>query len=249
MGMGKPVIVSSGEETARYPEMACLRVDSGPAEEEMLAAYMLSLRHLPRLGMEIGRRAAEHIKPLARRRPSSRAVLGNIVRFPPILILCCCAAFGRRDVASADREAAQCARCHARRCAAFHECFSAGCQESLPNHTDSHSYGKGSDLLASYQTFVDHGYTVVLQDVRGRYDSEGVFNALTQEGKDGSDTLDWIAGAAMVGRQSRNDRRIVRGDCAVEGGADEQSASEGDFARWFPAPTIIATVSIQPAAR
>lgn len=62
MGMGKPVIVSSGEEAARYPEMACLRVDSGPAEGEMLAAYMLSLRHLPRLGMEIGRRAAEHIK-------------------------------------------------------------------------------------------------------------------------------------------------------------------------------------------
>jgi glycosyltransferase involved in cell wall biosynthesis len=61
MGMGKPVIVSSGEEAARYPEMACLRVDPGPAEEEMLTAYMLSLRHLPRLGMEIGRRAAEYI--------------------------------------------------------------------------------------------------------------------------------------------------------------------------------------------
>jgi glycosyltransferase involved in cell wall biosynthesis len=62
MGIGKPVIVSSGEETARYPEAACLRVDAGPAEEEMLAQYMLSLRLLPRLGPEIGRRAAEHIR-------------------------------------------------------------------------------------------------------------------------------------------------------------------------------------------
>jgi glycosyltransferase involved in cell wall biosynthesis len=62
MGIGKPVIVSSGEETARYPADACLRVDTGPAEEEMLSQYMLSLRHLPGFAAEIGRRAAEHIR-------------------------------------------------------------------------------------------------------------------------------------------------------------------------------------------
>jgi glycosyltransferase involved in cell wall biosynthesis len=62
MGMGKPVIVSSGEENARYPEPTCLRVDTGPAEEEMLAEYMLSLRLLPGLAAEIGSRAAEHIR-------------------------------------------------------------------------------------------------------------------------------------------------------------------------------------------
>ena len=54
-------------------------------------------------------------------------------------------------------------------------------------------YGKGSDLLPAYQAFVDRGYSVVMQDVRGRYASEGVFDALTAEGRDGSDTLDWIA--------------------------------------------------------
>ena len=62
MGMGKPVIVSSGEENARYPDSACLRVDSGSAEEEMLTQYMLSLRLLPGLGAEIGSRAAEYIR-------------------------------------------------------------------------------------------------------------------------------------------------------------------------------------------
>jgi glycosyltransferase involved in cell wall biosynthesis len=62
MGLGKPVIVSSGEENARYPEPACLRVDTGPAEEEMLAEYMLSLRLLPGLAAEIGSRAAEYIR-------------------------------------------------------------------------------------------------------------------------------------------------------------------------------------------
>ncbi len=62
MGIGKPVIVTSGEENARYPETACLRVDAGPAEEEMLAESMLSLRLLPQLGSEIGRHASEHVR-------------------------------------------------------------------------------------------------------------------------------------------------------------------------------------------
>jgi glycosyltransferase involved in cell wall biosynthesis len=62
MGIGKPVILSSGEETSGFPLDACLRVDSGPAEEEMLAQYMLSLRHLPGFGEDIGRRAADHIR-------------------------------------------------------------------------------------------------------------------------------------------------------------------------------------------
>ena len=62
MGMGKPVLVSAGEETSRYPGDACLRVDTGAAEEEMLAEYMLSLRLLPWLGSGVGQRASEHIR-------------------------------------------------------------------------------------------------------------------------------------------------------------------------------------------
>lgn len=54
-------------------------------------------------------------------------------------------------------------------------------------------YGKGADLPVSYQSFINHGYGVVMQDVRGRYASGGVFNVLSQEGPDGYDTLDWIA--------------------------------------------------------
>ena len=37
------------------------------------------------------------------------------------------------------------------------------------------------------------GYAVVLQDVRGRYGSGGVFEAYRQEGKDGYDTIEWAA--------------------------------------------------------
>jgi hypothetical protein len=54
-------------------------------------------------------------------------------------------------------------------------------------------YGKGLDITSLYQAFVDRGYAVVAQDVRGRYDSEGVFAPLEQEPTDGDDTLNWMA--------------------------------------------------------
>ena len=40
---------------------------------------------------------------------------------------------------------------------------------------------------------VGRGYAVVLQDVRGRYASDGVFHAYEQEGRDGFDTIEWAA--------------------------------------------------------
>ena len=54
-------------------------------------------------------------------------------------------------------------------------------------------YGKGSVITPHYQAFVDRGYAVVAEDVRGRYGSEGEFQPLTQEPNDGDDTLNWIA--------------------------------------------------------
>jgi hypothetical protein len=38
------------------------------------------------------------------------------------------------------------------------------------------------------------GYVVVVQDVRGRYRSDGVFDPYRQEGRDGYDTIAWVAG-------------------------------------------------------
>jgi uncharacterized protein len=54
-------------------------------------------------------------------------------------------------------------------------------------------YGKGADITPHYEAFVNRGYAIVVEDVRGRYESEGVFKPLEQEGKDGYDTIDWIA--------------------------------------------------------
>ena len=40
---------------------------------------------------------------------------------------------------------------------------------------------------------VDRGYAVILQDVRGRYASDGIFVPYRQEGMDGYDTIEWTA--------------------------------------------------------
>jgi len=40
--------------------------------------------------------------------------------------------------------------------------------------------------------FVRHGYHVVIQDVRGRGDSEGEFYAFRHEGRDGAETIAWL---------------------------------------------------------
>jgi glycosyltransferase involved in cell wall biosynthesis len=61
MGIGKTVVFSSGEEVARIPENACLRVDPGPAEEAMLTDYLRWLAGRRDAAVEIGGRAAAHV--------------------------------------------------------------------------------------------------------------------------------------------------------------------------------------------
>lgn len=71
MGIGKPTLVTEGEETSRYPEEACLRVPTGLAEEPALAEYMMWLAGSRTAAQEIGLRAAAHIA--ARHEPAAAA--------------------------------------------------------------------------------------------------------------------------------------------------------------------------------
>ncbi len=48
------------------------------------------------------------------------------------------------------------------------------------------------DLTATAKFFARHGYVVVLQDVRGRFASEGEWYAFGDEGPDGEDTVRWL---------------------------------------------------------
>jgi uncharacterized protein len=46
---------------------------------------------------------------------------------------------------------------------------------------------------ATHLRAVERGYAVVVQDVRGRYASDGFFNPYRNEGQDGYDTIEWAA--------------------------------------------------------
>src|SRR5260370_13799139 len=52
-------------------------------------------------------------------------------------------------------------------------------------------YNKDNDAPVA-NSFVTHGYVVVLQDVRGRYKSEGHWHPLIDDPNDGFDTAKWI---------------------------------------------------------
>lgn len=68
-------------------------------------------------------------------------------------------------------------------------------------------YGKGRDIEPYYR-FVQRGFAVVIQDVRGREDSEGEWLPMYYEVEDGDDTLSWIAG-----------QEWCNGDAAMTGGS------------------------------
>jgi glycosyltransferase involved in cell wall biosynthesis len=61
MGIGKPVLVSAGQEVARFPDDAVIRIDRGLAEEPLLVDYMMWLVEHPEQARQIGARAAAHI--------------------------------------------------------------------------------------------------------------------------------------------------------------------------------------------
>jgi putative CocE/NonD family hydrolase len=74
-------------------------------------------------------------------------------------------------------------------------------EEKLPVILTRTPYGKeGARHMGEY--FATHGYVFVAQDTRGRYDSEGVWHMLTDDGPDGVDCAAWI------GRQPWSNAKI-----------------------------------------
>ncbi|MBV9726970.1 MAG: CocE/NonD family hydrolase, partial [Gammaproteobacteria bacterium] len=66
--------------------------------------------------------------------------------------------------------------------------------------------------------FAAHGYVVVMQDVRGRYQSEGHWRPWVEDGTDGYDTTAWI------GKQPWSDGRIGTVGTSYEGGTQQALA-------------------------
>ena len=62
MGMGKPVLVTEGQESARFPEDGCVRVAAGVAERASLLAHLLLLTSMSGVGSAIGQRGSAHVR-------------------------------------------------------------------------------------------------------------------------------------------------------------------------------------------
>src|SRR6266852_1051422 len=51
---------------------------------------------------------------------------------------------------------------------------------------------RGLGLVGKGKFFARHGYVCAIQDVRGRFASEGEWYAFAKEGPDGFDTVEWL---------------------------------------------------------
>jgi len=56
-------------------------------------------------------------------------------------------------------------------------------------------YDSGRDVFIDIAVWwAERGYAFVVEDCRGRYESEGIFHAYSDDAVDGYDTVDWVAG-------------------------------------------------------
>ena len=93
-------------------------------------------------------------------------------------------------------------------------------------------YSKGDRASASFvRAAVERGYAVVVQDVRGRYESGGVFDPYRQEGRDGFDSIEWLAAQPWC------DRRVAGSGLSYPGAVQWLAAVESPphLACIFPA--------------
>lgn len=66
-------------------------------------------------------------------------------------------------------------------------------EEPLPVLLQRTPYYRGTSArMEEAAFFTNNGYVTVVQDCRGRYDSEGGFTKYVDEGQDGYDTLEWL---------------------------------------------------------
>lgn len=84
-----------------------------------------------------------------------------------------------------------------------------------------YSKGSGEKGHGDGHYFASRGYAVVFQDTRGRYDSEGTWHMLTDDGPDGYDTAAWIA------QQNWSDGKIGMIGTSYVGGTQHALAMSG----------------------
>jgi len=94
-----------------------------------------------------------------------------------------------------------------------------GVTDKLPTILERTPYGKPRDANTA-RSFAARGYAVVIQDTRGRYKSEGVWHMLSDDGRDGADTCEWI------GKQPWSNGKIGMIGTSYVGGTQHAAALE-----------------------
>jgi len=93
--------------------------------------------------------------------------------------------------------------------------------------------GTANDMLRAVD-YAEYGYVVVIQDVRGRFASEGEFGGL-HEGTDGYDAVEWVSGQPWC------DGRVAMAGGSALGAAQFQAAMTQPPSLKAIAPAIVAS--------
>ena len=76
--------------------------------------------------------------------------------------------------------------------------------------------------------FAQRGYAIVMNDVRGRYESEGKWEPFRNEDKDGYDTIQWAAKQPWSNGKVATQGGVLSGACAMGGGQVAAAESGSD---------------------
>jgi putative CocE/NonD family hydrolase len=90
-------------------------------------------------------------------------------------------------------------------------------------------------LVAKGRALADAGYAVAIQDVRGRFDSDGRYEPFRGEGPDGFDTIEWLAS------QSWSSGRVGMAGRSYSGWTQWTAATEGSPHLAAIVPRVMAT--------
>ncbi len=182
-GIGKPIIGTA----PAAEELAAIAVEPGPSEDAHLAAAMHWLSESPADRRMLGERAAAKVREdhqPARVAQRIWQIVSHCLTLMALALL-----LTATSQAAVKREAMVPMRDGVKLAANIFLPQAEGRFAVILIRTP---YGKGTEL-GTNDSFVNHGFAVMVQDVRGRYGSEGTFNMLDQEPNDGEDTINWIA--------------------------------------------------------
>ncbi len=112
-----------------------------------------------------------------------------------------------------------------------------GIDKDLPTILIRTVYGKNDTFGWNpvYKQLVQRGYVVAIQDIRGRYESEGRFVVATGRREDGTDTMDWLVA------QPWSSKKVGTAGCSYLGETQVVLAAAGH-------PNLVAAIPMSAAS-